>query len=293
MFIEIWDQDDYLVYANPAARRLYPGRPEGPLHFADMMRWCHRAGVGLRIETDNIEAWLQSVMSRRAKQKFRQFASDFHCGTWMLLSEVMLPNGWMLAPGYDITALKQKEEVLITAHENALQAARTDGLTNLPNRRYTMELAGRALEERGAAPASMIVLDLDHFKRINDAYGHVAGDQVLRHFAHHCSSMLRRSDIVGRIGGEEFLIFMPDTGGRDARLVMLRIRQALQACMTGAAGEPIRYSFSAGLASAREGETLDELYLRADHYLYAAKRQGRDLVMGEGLLDLSPNQDKI
>jgi len=149
------------------------------------------------------------------------------------------------------------------------ELSNTDDLTGLPNRRaWTAELP-RAIEHarRGGAPLCVALLDLDHFKRFNDAYGHPAGDRLLKAAAAAWQEQLRAVDHLARYGGEEFILLLPDADAGQAAEVLARLRQAT----------PLGQTFSAGLAEWR-AETSDELVSRADAGLYAAKRDGRDRV---------------
>jgi diguanylate cyclase (GGDEF)-like protein len=163
------------------------------------------------------------------------------------------------------------------AHEQAVQAAFTDELTGVPNRRHILKLAASALTDprRHSQPVSMALLDLDHFKRINDTYGHAGGDAVLRHFCEHVQSHLRVGQALGRLGGEEFLLLLPGTELADAQTALERVRQTL-----GPQGE-IRYTFSAGLAQATPADSVDTVLERADRALYASKERGRDCTTSE------------
>ncbi|WP_457423982.1 diguanylate cyclase [Roseateles sp. P5_E7] len=166
---------------------------------------------------------------------------------------------------------------LAHAHELALQAAFTDELTGVPNRRHIMKLANSALEDprRHSQPVCMALLDLDHFKKINDTHGHAGGDAVLRHFCSHTQAHLRTGQSMGRYGGEEFLLLLPGTELADACTALERVRGTLKPH----AG--ISYTFSAGIAQARPGETLDAALERADRALYLSKDRGRDCTSSE------------
>ncbi len=163
------------------------------------------------------------------------------------------------------------------ARDQAVQAAFTDELTGIPNRRHILQLAASALTDprKHSQPVSCAVLDLDHFKQINDTYGHSGGDAVLRHFCQHTQGHLRSGQAMGRLGGEEFLLLLPGTELADAQTALERVRQTLEPH----AG--IRYTFSAGLAQGRANETLDALLERADRALYLSKERGRDCTSSE------------
>ncbi|MFZ5535937.1 MAG: diguanylate cyclase [Pseudomonadota bacterium] len=154
-----------------------------------------------------------------------------------------------------------------------------DPLTGVANRRLFMEALERELarSRRHAPPLAVLMLDLDRFKRVNDSYGHAAGDQTLRIFVDRCRVTLRESDWLGRLGGEEFGALLPDTGTDEALAVAERLRQAIAdqpfRIKDGAA---IRITTSIGLALAGEDDTADSLLARADAALYAAKQAGRD-----------------
>ena len=174
--------------------------------------------------------------------------------------------------------------VLLTnaRHRRKLQELATrDGLTGLANRRRTAEIAIGELATAAATykPMTIALIDLDHFKDINDRCGHAAGDQVLREFARLSRGLLLPSDTMGRWGGEEFLLVMPDTPLDLALQRVEAIRLAALTIVLPPTALDARVSLSAGLATSDEGATsLDEIIARADVALYEAKNQGRDLV---------------
>lgn len=175
----------------------------------------------------------------------------------------------------DITERKRLESELIRANEILADLARHDPLTNLANHRHTHELLGAAVEtaHRHGRDLSVAALDLDHFKRINDRYGHRIGDEVLVGFAALMRAAVRAPDTVGRMGGEEFLMILPDTSVADAVGLLDRIRHTCEAEPVSSAR--IVVSFSAGLAGFAEGDQAQSLVDRADDALYQAKEQGR------------------
>ncbi|EIM29717.1 diguanylate cyclase (GGDEF) domain-containing protein [Microvirga lotononidis] len=194
------------------------------------------------------------------------------------MDHTVLPNGWVLTVGADITALKHNEKTLRQAHNAAVLASQTDLLTGLPNRRHILTLLEEAMAARAASGSSLCVtmIDIDRFKSINDTHGHDAGDEVLRHFASVFQATLGSQGSIGRVGGEEFLIFLPNTGVLDAARLIEQVRQA---CARGEfwKGEGARpYSFSAGLVEVRSEDDRDSILSRADRALYAAKREGRN-----------------
>lgn len=180
---------------------------------------------------------------------------------------------------------KRNSDFLRNQIEESVEMAITDGLTGLHNRRY-MEAHLKTLVEQSrktGRPLSLLVADIDHFKRINDTWGHDAGDQVLREFAARFRRNTRGIDLACRMGGEEFIIIMPDTDLSRA----FQIGERLRACI---AAEPfqiknanrVRVTASVGLASIDGGaETPEALFKRADNALYAAKRDGRNRVIAD------------
>ncbi|TAL20349.1 MAG: GGDEF domain-containing protein [Aquabacterium sp.] len=157
-----------------------------------------------------------------------------------------------------------------------------DALTGLLNRQAMQE---RIEDERERARRTgsgfcVALLDLDHFKRVNDGHGHQTGDEVLAGFARAACATLRETDVLARWGGEEFVVLMPDTSPGPAGLVGLhRLRAHLAERSLSEAVPALRTTFSAGMAASHPGESLAQLMERADQALYAAKEQGRDRVV--------------
>ena len=158
----------------------------------------------------------------------------------------------------------------------------SDALTGLHNRRFMLSQL-RALisgAQRHGRPISAVLLDLDHFKAVNDEHGHDAGDRTLVAVARALGERLRAEDYLGRMGGEEFLALLPDTGEEEAAAVAESLRRcAAQAQVVTSRGQPIHVTASAGWAT-WHGEPPEALVQRADRALYAAKAAGRDLVRG-------------
>jgi len=165
--------------------------------------------------------------------------------------------------------------------------AMTDVLTSLPNRRAGEASLSResARARRDGTDLSVILFDVDHFKRVNDTYGHAAGDEALRVVACVLSGAFRESDAICRWGGEEFLAILPNISHADAFSVAERVRRALSAaqfhCLGGREGdEQVRLTVSAGIAAVRPGEDPACAVARADRLLYEAKSRGRNQVVG-------------
>jgi diguanylate cyclase (GGDEF)-like protein len=162
------------------------------------------------------------------------------------------------------------------------QLAEIDYLTKLHNRRFFTECANHELirARRYQSPFSLLMIDIDFFKKINDSYGHQAGDAVLQIIAHICQKTVRNVDIVGRLGGEEFAIFLPEAGRAQALDAAERLRlQIAEIEIEQKSGKAIRVTVSIGVVAVENTEaSLAELLERADQALYAAKSTGRNRV---------------
>lgn len=177
-------------------------------------------------------------------------------------------------------------EIRDVSHRKALEQqlqvlATQDWLTAALNRRAFNDLAQLELKRsaRYQRPLSLAVFDLDHFKRINDNHGHLAGDQALRQFAELCRTVLRKGDVFARFGGEEFVLLLAETDAPAALLLLERLRQEVSGLVLQHGSASFCLQVSAGLAAWQPGDTLDSLFKRADQALYAAKSSGRNRVI--------------
>ncbi len=191
------------------------------------------------------------------------------------LSAVSIRGGW-----YAVGVVRDETER--HAQEQELRRlATTDPLTGLANRRHFLQQLVREMERfrRYARPAALLMLDLDHFKQVNDRYGHVSGDRVLQHFATIAQQTLRKVDLLGRLGGEEFAALLPGTEVEGARRLAERLRQTLaDSPAAGETGE-IGFTVSVGLTPfAAADRTTDTILARVDRALYRAKERGRNRV---------------
>lgn len=178
-------------------------------------------------------------------------------------------------------AVAKRTDELLVANEKLKELAAKDSLTGILNRGSFFESAQHFLvfSQRQKTSSSFILIDLDHFKMINDTYGHFIGDKVLVHFTHTIQTFLRKSDLFGRIGGEEFAIFLSDTGNDGAFQLADKIRRAVSSSTLDVDGKTITYTVSLGVASSEpEDSSVDQLFKRADLKLYEAKDKGRDRV---------------
>jgi diguanylate cyclase (GGDEF)-like protein len=179
------------------------------------------------------------------------------------------------------TRLNMQKHELANALERVEFLATRDDLTGLINRRQVTEMMERERQRsiRTGAGFCIALIDLDHFKRINDDHGHAAGDEVLRAFALEATRIVRATDALGRWGGEEFMLLMPDAVLPSAGLGAERLRLALAKLEIQSGDSVLTITFSAGVVQNGPGETIARTVERADLALYSAKSQGRNQVV--------------
>lgn len=291
--IALYDQHDRLQFANDEFRRAFAIAEDATPTWEEIIRHCWSERVGLVIDTDDIDAWLKDVRQRRRVQRARSFECDMVNGGWYRMNETMTEQDWMLCVANDITALKSNERVLRTARDNAIRTSQIDELTACFNRRFIFSQFEDLLAQRGPEdlPLSVAVLDLDHFKTINDSHGHQVGDEMLKHFCDHARSNLRPQDWLGRTGGEEFLLLLPDIGAQAAAGIVARLRSALAAKPLQAGVTRLPCRFCAGIAEAAAGENVSDIYRRADQALYKAKQSGRNRDVVADIVCTGPQQN--
>jgi diguanylate cyclase (GGDEF)-like protein len=176
--------------------------------------------------------------------------------------------------------LYQRSIELKTAYQRIEELAELDELTGSYNRRCIMRLLDTEMEKsrRASTPFAIALIDLDWFKRINDAHGHPVGDEVLRTFAITIFANIRPADCFGRYGGEEFLLLLPDTDSEAASRMLERLRGIVADLDWSAFSPGMRVTISAGVVTLREVDTADTFLARADRALYSAKAQGRNRI---------------
>lgn len=180
----------------------------------------------------------------------------------------------------DLTATKLALEHIKAELQENRHLMQEDWLTGAQNRRAMDKVLSKevARAQRSAAKLTVAMLDLDHFKNINDEFGHDAGDKLLQHLTLITKAVLREADALIRYGGEEFLIILPETDINGAQFVMDRLKQAFLKNPLAYDGKPIPVTFSAGLARLQPEENGHALVMRADTALYEAKHAGRNCV---------------
>ncbi len=280
--IAVFAPDDRLRYANAAFRSAYVVDPGETVSWSELMRRNFHAGRGAIVSHPDIEAWIATALSRRGKVPRRTFEADLVDGRWLWVVETVHADGWMLFVGTDITDLRREERELRQLRDFATRAAQTDELTDISNRRHVWSMLENLLTGVYAADTRdgcLCLFDLDFFKQINDRFGHQAGDRVLIDFARTVQKSIRLKDGFGRIGGEEFMLLMPDTSLANAKKIVDRLFDAVHERRPIAAAPDFSYTFSAGLTEIRGDDTAQSVYSRADQALYQAKHEGRDRLM--------------
>jgi len=195
------------------------------------------------------------------------------------LSEHTLGNGDKVKVGRSIFKYLSGDATEASYYEEIHRMAIMDGLTGLFNKRYLTEALDResARAKRYGRPLALIMIDLDHFKNVNDSFGHLAGDHVLKEVGEIFRSRVRREEIVARYGGEEFAIILPETDKAGALAVAEQMRQKVEGHVFTFSGRKIRLTISAGVSEVSEGRHDFKEFLRiADERLYASKHTGRN-----------------
>ncbi|WP_017445328.1 diguanylate cyclase [Gayadomonas joobiniege] len=190
---------------------------------------------------------------------------------------------FLFAVSYTFIAMATQQRRLLV--ETSLRIkwermARHDQLTGLANRESIYSLIRDAIEKAQVSDYcfNIVLIDIDHFKAVNDTYGHSAGDKVLTEFAKRLGETIRATDAVGRVGGEEFLLFLPDTDNRGAFILLKKIKAAIVTKRFLIGDISIKVTFSAGISQYKNNMTIDNLIEYADQKLYQAKRAGRNRV---------------
>lgn len=177
---------------------------------------------------------------------------------------------------FDVTEQKRIETLLQQQNEKLVELSSIDALTGIFNRRVLYERLDYEMKRTGRTnkPLSVIIMDIDHFKQVNDQHGHLAGDQVLIQVAKLIQHSVRKTDIVGRYGGEEFLVILQDSSAAEGSKVAEKIRIAIQDAVFDA---DLKVTISGGVAEYKD-QSIEKLLEDADNYLYDAKRNGRNII---------------
>ncbi|MCU7648456.1 GGDEF domain-containing protein [Pseudomonas piscis] len=266
-----------VLYVSPAYERIF-GRPAGLL-LADYNQWRDSIYPD---DLEYAERTLAQVLEKGAVED-REYRIIDATGQVRWLSDKCFINR-NAEPGQRLIVVGIAEDISEKKQlENELQRlATTDALTQSSNRRHFFECANREFEQARlqGSPLSFLLLDIDDFKVVNDTYGHPEGDIVLQRIAESGRAALRRGDLFGRIGGEEFAALFPGCAADMARQVAERLQREIQRQHFSHQGQVFSITVSQGLTSLlAEDESLDSLFARADAAMYEAKRQGKNRIV--------------
>lgn len=292
----LYDADGNLVMANSKFKDYYafnaplmvPGTPFETLFRNEIKEGLH---PGVSVDDDAFIAKRVADFLGGQETSLRSHAGE----RWMLVTDRLTPSGDIVGLRTDITELKHREAEAIAAEKIARLAqqeaedarhvaerrARLDALTGLYNRRGFFEhanmLHGQA--RRYNHPYAVAMIDIDHFKSVNDTWGHKTGDVVLEAVSRVISETLRETDIVGRIGGEEFAVLLPETLMDEGAQLADRVRQTVQNTAIQAPTNTINVTISIGIAALDPAShPLEDIIAHADTALYQAKNAGRNMV---------------
>jgi diguanylate cyclase (GGDEF)-like protein len=262
-------------FINRASRDLWrvPDALADRLPFiADVMRNACAAGV-VSLPTAMVDAYIDRRMDQLRAGDETPLDQQLADGTTVRCRCKALAAGGRFLSYTDVTDLVRHAETLE-------HLATVDDLTGICNRRHFMALAQAAWERlRDGEPFSLLILDLDLFKSINDRFGHNAGDAVIRHVVDVCRSTKRGTDILARLGGEEFALLLPETRAPEAAAFAEELRRRIEAAPLALDDTVLRITVSIGIAEAERGMArISDLMKRADKALYEAKRAGRNRV---------------
>jgi diguanylate cyclase len=244
---------------------------------ADRLRQGHSSASlppgGLFRETRQLSSSFEQLLGdlRRHQQELSAFNASLEQQIHDRTQAIELANQHLMSVLEERIQLQQQLEEL----------ASTDSLTGLLNRRAFDARAHLELKraQRQQHPFSIVMLDIDHFKKVNDGYGHEVGDRALKLCAQTCVEQLREIDICARFGGEEFMLLLPETDAEGARLTAERLRRCIAALALATPQGTLRFTASFGVATHSAGQELATTLHQADQALYAAKNSGRDRVV--------------
>ncbi|WP_047237034.1 GGDEF domain-containing protein [Chromobacterium subtsugae] len=280
--IAVLDAEDRFLFYNQSFITMFAfegismiGKP-----YDDLMARAFNLRLIAECGKTTLEAWLEVVHARHRTQEVWNYEMEWTDKRWLLLTKQVYQQGMMVMVCADITRHKQTELALRAAHAELERLAMTDELTGISNRRHFLAQMEREYEraKRYQHPASLVMFDLDHFKRVNDSYGHPAGDLVLKHFADSLAAHARDQDALGRLGGEEFALLLPETSAAGAMSLLERVRTELANASLEFVAPGFSYTFSAGVAELSIPPGFDRRHWiqAADQALYQAKAYGRN-----------------
>ncbi len=243
------------------------------------------AGIDIEIDAEGISR----RHARIGRDESGWFVEDLGSTNGTQVNDVRitrhsLADGDLLRCGTTVVKFLASDSIEATYHVEVYRLSITDGMTGVHNKRYLLELLDRdiGMAARLGNQLSLIMIDIDHFKKINDTYGHLAGDQALKELCRRIEPRLRSTDVLARYGGEEFAVVLPATPREGALQVAETLRAVIEAQPFSHEGTQIPATISLGLATTdpQTPISVTDLIKRADDNLYEAKRSGRNRVVG-------------
>jgi diguanylate cyclase (GGDEF)-like protein len=279
-------------YANPAVHAMFKSPQEfidGKPLYAEMLEYARRSGA-YAVSPEELRQYISERLAWVMSGDQTPIDQHLSSGRVIRCQCAVLPAGGRMLTYSDITDIVRHAEVLE-------QLATTDGMTGIYNRRHFMTLADHewSRSRRYGRPLSFLMIDIDFFKSINDRFGHEVGDQMIVHLTTLASSCKRDSDVLARIGGEEFALLLPETDLAQAQLVAERLRREVAENPLIASSDQISTTISIGVAMCTDSmDGISDLMKVADKALYDAKSSGRNRVVcttGTGdILDHNPSE---
>lgn len=277
----VFSPEDKIIYSNKALEDLFCFSHHEAIGktFTELVMNAFEKNQGIALNTDgnSIESWIENAQAKRRKRSLRTFEIDLVDGRWMLVTEQLDRNGYVFLQAKNITRQKILESQLQDNLFRLNDIAMTDELTQIANRRSFIHSVHDHLNKKNEVlPYVLILVDIDDFKMINDSYGHAIGDVVLKEVAQRLQHTIRPYDFVGRIGGEEFAIFLHDVDYTTSKSLANRLVKAIFDNVINHQDVSIRTSISAGMVWSDIARPFEELYEQADEKLYESKATGKN-----------------
>lgn len=248
----------------------------------EVIQRAHEQGSGVNFEGKSINDFLEFIRHNQRTQLEHEFVLSTLENKYYKLARITVSTGEHVVFGTDITELVHTQQQLERTLQQLDQLANTCDLSGIPNRRHIMDCLNKEFcrAKRYGSTFAVVIADIDHFKKVNDTYGHSVGDQAIIHFAELISENLRDSDMIGRVGGEEFAILLPNTNLQQAKIYADRVREKVaNTPLVLGSKERLTLTSSFGIAEfSAVDKDVSDLFNRADKALYKAKEAGRNQV---------------
>ncbi|ENY8013066.1 diguanylate cyclase [Vibrio fluvialis] len=282
--IAVLDSFDNFIFCNNAFIRLFELDEQSisSLTFDQFKFKVSEHLVASSVSKKKVRILLRHFDKGFRKKPFRSYELEWCDNRWLLITEQQSVAGEIVLVANDITKIKEMEYKLKNAQKILKHQALTDELTGIPNRRQFMSNLEKEYNRaiRTGSKTCLAIIDIDFFKSINDQFGHQIGDYVLKHFSTFLTKNLRKQDTIGRLGGEEFGILLPETNHYEAYEILNRLLDNMQSEPLDIVDKHFKYSFSAGLVELKlvQNFSINTWISVVDKALYRAKSSGRGQV---------------